>query len=187
MIAFSTSIQTLQCFMYVGTSESPPSFLLADRCSNTQTMDELFLLPPAPMAMPRAYWLGFDDRVLSSQIMLLQPSEFEFRRVFKQIETAASTDYDMEIVNTLYRDSALLLPHRPYNLLTGEFRNIEPNTHDKYLGNDEERWDPQAAYREAKFLHFSDWPYPKVIKIPQLPWKETLPNYLSTAVDRSQC
>lgn len=93
----------------------------------------------------------------------------------------------MEIVNTLYRDSALLLPHRPYNLLTGEFRNIEPNTHDKYLGNKEEQWDPQAAYREAKFLHFSDWPYPKVIKNPQLPRKETFPNYLSTAVDRSQC
>lgn len=132
-------------------------------------MDELFLLPPVPMAMPRAYWLGFDDRVLSSQIMLLQPSEFEYGRVIKHVETAAANDYDMEIVNTLYRDSALLLPHRPYNLLTGEFRNIEPNTHDKYLGNDEEQWDPNAAFREAKFLHFSDWPYPKVFHILLLP------------------
>ncbi len=162
MIEFFTSIRTRQYSRYVGTSESPPFYLLADRYLDKQTMDELFLLPPAPVAMPRAYWLGFDDRVLSSQIMLLQPSEFEFRRVVKHIETAASNDYDMEIVNTLYRDSALLLPHRPYNLLTGEFRNIEPNTHDKYLGNDEEQWDPQAAYEEAKFLHFSDWPYPKV-------------------------
>lgn len=125
-------------------------------------MDELFLLPPAPREMPRAYWLGFDDRVLNSQIILLQRSEFEFRRIVKHIETAASNDYDMEIVNTKYRDSALLLPHRSYNLLTGEFRNIEPSTHGKYLDNDEKQWDPQAAYKEAKFLHFSDSPYPKV-------------------------
>lgn len=169
MIEFSTSIRTLQYSRYVDISEDPQPFLLADRCLNKQAMDEMFLLPPAPMAMPRAYWLGFDARVLSSQIMHLQLSEFEFRRVVKHIETVASNDYDMEIVNALYRDSAILLPHRPYNLLTREFQNIEPNTHDKYLGNDEEQWDPKAVYDEAKFLHFSHWPYPKVMNLPGPP------------------
>ncbi len=122
-------------------------------------MDELFLLPPAPMAMPRAYWLDFNDRVLSSQLMLLQPSEIEYNRVAKGIENAGSNDYDMEIVNNLYRDSCYILPHRPYDLLTGEFR---AKNHTDYLGNQEEAWDPDAVLKEAKFLHFSDWPVPKV-------------------------
>lgn len=156
-------------------------------------MDELFLLPPAPMAMPRAYWLGFDKRVLSSQIMLLQPSEFEFKRAFQGIEKAKANDYDMEIVNDLYKDSALILPHRPYDLLTGEFRNTESNTHDRYLGNDKEQWDPSAAFKEAKFLHFSDWPFPKVGWILHRSraftfhlWAATLTDAIFTAMDRKR-
>ncbi|KAI9778976.1 MAG: N-acetylglucosaminyltransferase [Geoglossum umbratile] len=124
-----------------------------------QHMDELFLVPMVPVAMPRAYWLNPNDRVLSAQIILLQPSKFEFERIQKGIETTGQDDYDMEIVNALYKDSALVLPHRPYNLLTGEFRSKD---HRAYLGNDVEPWDPDAVLREAKFLHFSDWPVPKV-------------------------
>jgi len=124
-----------------------------------QTMDELFLLPPCPVAMPRAYWLNPDDRILSSQVLLIQPSEFEFKRVMDGMEHAGSGDYDMEIVNKLYRDSALVLPHRPYDLLTGEFRS---KNHGSYMGNSEEPWDPEKILKEAKFLHFSDWPIPKV-------------------------
>ena len=109
--------------------------------------------------MPRAYWGNFDDRVLGSYIMLIQPSEFEFNRVMQAIEKASDSDYDMEIVNHLYRDSALILPHRPYGLLTGEFRSKH---HTAYLGNDLETWDPDQIFKEAKYLHFSDWPVPKV-------------------------
>jgi hypothetical protein len=123
-------------------------------------MDELFLLPPVPLALPRAYWLNFDDRVMSSQILLIQPSKFEYDRVAKAIDTAGSSDYDMEIVNNLYRDSAMILPHRPYDLLTGEFRTI--GSHKNYMGSEEEPFDPEVALNEAKFLHFSDWPLPKV-------------------------
>ena len=121
-------------------------------------MDELFLIPQAPVAMPRAYWLKPDDRVLSSQLILLQPSEFEYKRIAKATREAGKGDYDMEIVNSLYGDSCFILPHRPYNLLTGEFRGDNHNT---YQGNTEELWDPDAALQEAKFLHFSDWPRPK--------------------------
>ncbi|KKA19942.1 Golgi Precursor [Rasamsonia emersonii CBS 393.64] len=123
-----------------------------------QTMDELFLAPSAPVAMPRAYWLNFDERTLSSQVVLIEPSEFEFNRVMKAMNEAKSNDYDMEIVNYLYKDSALILPHRPYDLLTGEFRS---DNHSAYLGNSEEAWDPDKILKEAKFLHFSDWPVPK--------------------------
>ena len=53
--------------------------------------------------------------------MLVQPSAVEFHRIEQCIAAAGSNDYDMEIVNNLYRDSAFILPHRPYNLVTGEF------------------------------------------------------------------
>ncbi|KAI1090922.1 glycosyltransferase family 8 protein [Rostrohypoxylon terebratum] len=123
-----------------------------------QTMDELFLMPPCPVAMPRAYWLFPDNKILSSQLMLVQPSAVEFDRIMKKMETAGRNDYDMEIVNQLYIDTAMILPHRPYDLLTGEFRG---DNHVNYLGTDREEWDPVAIFNEAKFLHFSDWPVPK--------------------------
>ncbi|KFA71043.1 hypothetical protein S40288_10442, partial [Stachybotrys chartarum IBT 40288] len=123
-----------------------------------QPMDELFLLPSCPVAMPRAYWLYPEESILSSQVMLIQPSTVEFERIMGEIDTAGQDDYDMEIANELYRDSALVLPHRPYNLLTGEFGNDD---HVGYLGSDREEWDPVAVYNEAKFVHFSDWPVPK--------------------------
>ncbi|KAI1440442.1 glycosyltransferase family 8 protein [Annulohypoxylon stygium] len=123
-----------------------------------QTMDELFLMPPCPVAMPRAYWLFPENKILSSQLMLVQPSAVEFDRIMKKMETAGRNDYDMEIVNQLYIDTAMILPHRPYDLLTGEFRG---DKHENYLGTDREEWDPVAIFNEAKFLHFSDWPVPK--------------------------
>lgn len=90
--------------------------------------------------------------------MLVQPSAVEFDRIMKKMETAGRNDYDMEIVNQLYIDTAMILPHRPYDLLTGEFRG---DKHENYLGTDREEWDPVAIFNEAKFLHFSDWPVPK--------------------------
>lgn len=92
--------------------------------------------------------------------MLIQPSEFEFARVMNATDHAESDDYDMEIVNYLYKDSALIIPRRPYAVLTGEWRS---NEHAEYLGNTLERWDPEKIFKEAKYLHFSDWPIPKVV------------------------
>ncbi|KAJ8120592.1 hypothetical protein ONZ43_g2736 [Nemania bipapillata] len=123
-----------------------------------QPMDELFLMPPCPVAMPRAYWLLPDTKILSSQLMLVQPSEVEFDRIMKKVESSSRNDYDMEIVNYIYGDNAMILPHRPYDLLTGEFRGDD---HQNYLGTDREEFDPVAIFNEAKYLHFSDWPVPK--------------------------
>lgn len=122
-----------------------------------QPMDELFLVPRAPVAMPRAYWLT-EESTLSSQIMLITPTADEFARVKAAIDTAKGGDFDMEIVNQLYGRDCMILPHRQYDLLTGEFRSKD---HVPYLGNDYEEWDPDAILKEAKFLHFSDWPMPK--------------------------
>lgn len=122
-----------------------------------QHMDELFLLPPSVVAMPRAYWL--EKPYLSSQLVLIQPSVEEFKRVKNAIDHATSGDFDMEIVNNLYGKDCMILPHRPYDLLTGEFRS--KGQHQTYLGNEYEHWDPEKILAEAKFLHFSDWPMPK--------------------------
>lgn len=118
-----------------------------------QPMDELFLLPACPVAMPRAYWLHPGKKILSSQVVLIQPSASEFTRVMEMIDSSGTNDYDMEIVNDMYEDSAMVLPHRPYDLVTGEFRSSD---HSAYLGSDAEAWDPVAAFNEAKFIHFSD-------------------------------
>ena len=130
-----------------------------------QSMDELFFLPPTPVAMPRAYWE--EQPKLGAELILLQPSDHEFDRIKKAISEASGTEYDMEILNALHRDSALVLPHKIYGLLTREFtpqRDTGPE-HVKYLGDPTLHWDPDLALRMAKFVHFSDWPLPK-------PWYE---------------
>ena len=126
-------------------------------------MDELFYIEPSSVAMPRAYWLGFDDRALSSQLVLLKPSVHEFDRLMVASEIANGTKYDMDILTDVYKDAALVLPHRPYNLITGEFRGTE---HSKYMGDPEQPWDPDKVLQEAKFVHFSDWPLQKVMTSP---------------------
>ncbi|KAE8350637.1 nucleotide-diphospho-sugar transferase [Aspergillus coremiiformis] len=128
-----------------------------------QPMDELFLLPSSPVAMPRAYWFNTTDLRLSSQVMLVQPSAFEFDRIMKSVDIAGPSTYDMDIMNNLYKGNALILPHRPYDLLTGEFRRED---HSLYMGNSLEQWDPSVVLEEAKYIHFSDWPILK-------PWFQT--------------
>ncbi|KHN94430.1 glycosyltransferase family 8 protein [Metarhizium album ARSEF 1941] len=123
-------------------------------------MDELFLLPPCPVAMPRAYWLYPDDPKLASPLMLVQPSAAEFERNMAETEQAGRSEYDMEVVNALYGDRALVLPHRPYLMLTSELAR-DPDDHEAYLGTDREAWDPVAALGELKYLHFSEAPLPK--------------------------
>lgn len=120
-----------------------------------RSMDELFLMPPAPVAMPRAYWL---ENTLNAQMALVQPSEAAFAAIQKQIARRAATDYDMEIINAVYGDSCAVLPHRPYTLLSGEFRSID---HTAYLGIKDEVWDAEREIQQAKYVHFSDWPLPK--------------------------
>jgi len=133
-----------------------------------QLMDELFLLPDATVAMPRSYWEAQEPHVkLSSQLLLATPSTHEYERCMAAIEAASADQYDMEIVNALYRDTAMVLPHKTYDLYTREFR--QGPDHRDYVGDDEAAvWDADHAMERAKFLHFSDWPLPK-------PWIEPSP------------
>lgn len=122
-------------------------------------MDELFLLPSAPVAMPRAYWM--DRFFLSSQVIVVEPSDAEWQRIQDATERHEGFDYDMDILNKLYETSSTVIPHRKYDLLTGEIR---PKNHELYLGS-KESWNIRNILAEAKFVHFSDWPMPK-------PWLE---------------
>ncbi|KAF2641458.1 glucose N-acetyltransferase 1 [Massarina eburnea CBS 473.64] len=128
------------------------------------SLDELFLLPQTPMAMPRAYWYPTKPWPLTSMLMVIKPNQAEFGR-FKNIISGGGNPalvnahkFDMELINDRFEHSALVLPHRPYALLTGEFRNHD---HSLYLGNTFEEWSAEKALKEAKLVHFSDWPLPK--------------------------
>ena len=97
------------------------------------------------------YWL---NNTLGAQIVLVQPSRAGFAAIQKQMETRKINDYDMEVINAVYGESCAILPHRPYNLLSGEFRST---SHTAYLGTDDEPWDAEKVVQEAKYIHFSDW------------------------------
>ena len=134
-----------------------------------QHLDQLFLLPRAPVAMLRAYWELPASRKLTSLFILLEPSELEYQQlmVAARPDNRGKNEYDMEILNRFYGDSAMVLPHREYGLLSGEFRLRD---HRSYLGNGLETWDPEKVLREASLVHFSDWPLPK----PWVMWPHNL-------------
>lgn len=50
-----------------------------------------------------------------------------------------------------------MFPHKPYLLLSGEMR---AKSHEAYLGFKEEPWDVDSVMKQAKYVHFSDWPVP---------------------------
>ncbi|KAI9370957.1 nucleotide-diphospho-sugar transferase [Aspergillus egyptiacus] len=146
-----------------------------------QNMDELFFLPHTPVAMPRAYWLLPELKALSSLLVVIEPSYRQYKALMDTALTIQSPGseskssrimYDMELLNEFYGDSALVLPHRQYGLISGEFR---AENHTAFLGNDFEAWDPDKVLKEAKFVHFSDWPLPK----PWIMWPpQILPDIL---------
>ena len=122
-------------------------------------LDELFLLPPAKVAMPRAYWSEEKPIPLTSLLVLLEPSSIEFQALVNASWAVATGThkYDMELLNDRYYNSALVLPHRPF-LITGELRRTN---HEAYLGNNYEKWDLHQVLADASLVHFSDWPLPK--------------------------
>jgi alpha-N-acetylglucosamine transferase len=125
-----------------------------------KNMDELFFLPDTGVAMPRAYWQLPEHRRLTSMLILLKPSRSEYEYLMHSAFTSEGQikKFDMELLNEQFGDSAMVLPHRQYGLLTGEFRKTD---HSYYLGNDYEAWDPHKILEQASLVHFSDWPLPK--------------------------
>ena len=136
-------------------------------------MDELFLLPSAPVAMPRAYWKLPSNRCLTPSFMVIEPSEVESARI------AEAHDVDL-----LYGDTAMVLPHRQYALISGEFR---AQNHTSYFGNEFEQWDPDRAVRTASLIHFADAPLPKPwVMWPNEALQETRPSCEGEAISGKQ-
>ncbi len=135
-------------------------------------MDELFQLPRTAIAMPRAYWSEQprDRWPLSTTLMVLQPNVAETKHMYETLQwwrfqpgRAETSHYDTDLINDRFGASALVLPHRPYLLQTCEFRRPD---HSAYLGAygapaSQARWNPERALKEAKLVHFNDWPLPK--------------------------
>ena len=90
--------------------------------------------------------------------MLVQPSAINYAAIEKQMRSRRTNNYDMEIINAAFGGSCAILPHRPYSLLSGEFR---ASRHTAYMGSESEPWDAEKVVRKAKYVRFSDWPLPK--------------------------
>lgn len=147
--------------------------------------------------MTRAYWLDEDplpipkgvipeprleresaSPFLSPHLVVIEPSALESARIWQEIKktefSPAGASMDLLILNMLYKDVAMVLPHRNLALRTGEFRR-GPTNHEAYLGMsstmvsnitdqslDVETWDNQRILREARLVHFAgDEPLPK--------------------------
>ena len=122
------------------------------------------------IGMPDAYW---KHAAFSPNVMLIRPSHSESQRVFNAIinDRSGSESEGEAVVNSLYSDSCLVLPHRPYSLLVREFRQ-RYDSHEPYLGSISERWNATAIVKEAKVVHFTDWPMEK-------PWIQTKDEVIS--------
>ena len=132
-------------------------------------LDELFMLPGARIAMTRAYWDLPEKRALSSRLVLIEPSHSEYERLMQAGRAAQTQEgtFDMDSLNRFYDDTALVLPHLKYGLISGEFRSED---HKHYLGRSGAEWDPEWVMKEISLLHFSDYPIPK----PWVMWPRNL-------------
>ncbi len=91
-------------------------------------LDSLVLAPAVPVAMPNPYWLPPDQRTLSSQVLLLEPSTSSFARIqgemaLRDADEGAGAAYDMGVLNSLFANSAMVLSHRGIDLMTDDFRS----------------------------------------------------------------
>lgn len=123
-------------------------------------LDDLFMLPRAQIVMMRSYWELPKTKRLTSKLVLLEPSEEEFQRLSAAArpDNRPKNEFDTEILNRFYGDSAMVLSHREYGLLSSEFRE---DVHTNYLGSVLEKWNADRMYREASLVFFSDHPLPK--------------------------
>ncbi|KAL8992102.1 MAG: hypothetical protein Q9188_007657 [Gyalolechia gomerana] len=160
---------TFTKFMAWGQSEYERVLHLDSDITVLKHVDELFLLPRSPVSMMRAHWNLPDKKLLSPRLILLQPSGDEFERFMTatRSDLRQAGDSDMEILNRYYSDSAMVLPHQAYGLLSNEFRLED---HKNFIGNSFEPWDPEKAFKEASLVHFLDEPFPK----PWVMWPHNL-------------
>lgn len=131
-----------------------------------KSMDYLFThereIKKTPVSAPVAYWepkRKNGDPMYTSGLMLVDPSFPEFERVLAASQVRHIQDYDMDLINDEYSGAIDTLPHRGLTMLSSEFRNSD---HSGYLGSKLTDWDGMMEIRHVAYIHFSDWPFPKV-------------------------
>lgn len=145
-------------------------------------MDHLFLLPKAPIAATKAYWVtpsgndkynGLNPQAasffqLNTQLELIEPSKKTFNYIMRYLgestneansKLRSQEEYETEVFNKLFKDEAMVIPHKGAVILTGELRN-EDATHRNYVGKFG-TWDARAIFNDTLYVHFSDHPHPK--------------------------
>ncbi len=150
------------------------------------SLDELFFLPPAPIAMPYVYWSKPAGWRLSNQIMVIQPSSADFSDIEKIVKSANPDETDMGIVYKLYNKTLMRLPQRPYHILSEEFR-LKDTEHNRYLGTSQESWDASEILRQTKLVHFFDPPIPEPWIASITTWEKYTPRCVATAYRNFNC
>ena len=102
--AFSTWDKSVTKFMAFSLSYYDRVIALDSDITLLKPIDELFLLPPAPIALPRAYWYHSKPWPLTSLLMVITPSMDEFSRFKRAItgggdpELVQAQKFDMELI-----------------------------------------------------------------------------------------
>ncbi|CAG8959236.1 hypothetical protein HYFRA_00012594, partial [Hymenoscyphus fraxineus] len=141
---------------------SPDALLL-------QNLDELFLFPDAPIAMPWVYHEhGKEEWDYDTKTMLIRPSTKDFQSLLKSHSSSIAPptprpEPALKLLHRKFGSKILRIPQRPYHLTTSEFRRDD---HTPYLAHNSlstpnEAWDPDDVLDEAKILHYHDPGFPK--------------------------
>lgn len=124
-----------------------------------QNMDELFLFPKAPVAIPHIY--TGSNWSYSTQIMLVTPSISTFDTINNLLDSANDTTTDFSLLMQAIPVSTITrIPQRPYLLLSSSLRDSGAQ-HKQYLAPFKglfpgTTWDPDYMVRNVKFLSFSE-------------------------------
>lgn len=125
-----------------------------------RNLDHLFTLPSEDFLAPTAYWI--DPSFFSSTLMLIEPSPRQWHSVQHVLLNALPQQYDMDMINVLFKDSNHL-PGR-YATLNSHWEDM--NTPSWFNKSDASSTLPHSSttasdqdldelYREAEVIHFS--------------------------------
>ncbi|KAK1930821.1 Glucose N-acetyltransferase 1 [Phytophthora citrophthora] len=109
-------------------------------------LDHLFDLPPATLYAPTAYWL--EQPFFASTMLVIEPSEKVFNDIVKWArDRGAAAGFDMDILNSYFKDSVHYLPGT-YTILNSDFRRA-PSEQSKLFNTTTE------LKKHTKVVHFS--------------------------------